>query len=824
MERRITLSLRVLAFILLASAGYAPAAHAQGDDARYALVHGCYALKSASGGFVAKDGRGGYRASADQGDAEPFRMQATALGRYLLYGRQRDFLAAPSSRVETAPRPSEAADWRVDTADGGGFRLSLPSAGKRLAVGGGGGLTLSDAGDVFSFEKADGCATYPESEVNVSGEPTTGPVPYSEVSGLLDAHIHMMAYEFLGGSIHCGRPWHAYGITHAMVDCPDHEPSRGGPVLENAVSPGAPGPVHDTTGWPTFKDWPHHASLTHEQTYYKWLERAWRAGLRIYVNLLVDNAVLCEIYPYKRNSCNEMEGVRLQARRIRELESYIDAQSGGPGKGWFRIVTDPFEARRVINEGKLAVVQGIEVSKLFDCGLDNGRPECDTAHIDRALDEVYRLGVRDMELVNKFDNAFTGVAGDGGTTGVATNTGNRYETGQYMDFEPCTGPAEDRPQVALPGTERDTLVGNTLQFLPGGIAPVYPAGPQCNTRGLSPLGEHLVRRMMEKKMIIDPDHMSVAGRNQLLAIVEAANYSGIVSSHSWSTEDSIPRIYQLGGVVTPYAGNSTTFAETWRKYKPMRNPRYYWGFGYGADMNGFGAQGSPRKTANQNGVEYPFKSFDGKQTVDRAHAGQRTWDINNEGVPHYGLYPDWVEDLRKIAGDEIVEDMGRGAEAYLQMWERAEGIAAMSCRSARGRLTRTGLFSIKRGDTPNQLLRRAGQPASRKGRTWRYCVQGNRNRKAEVTAVYTPSGVVGLVGTNAYGHRAMRVGRGMRASRLRGKARRFGKGVLARRIGGGDRIVYGVRKGRVSYMAVASRSVAKRPGRLRPYLKLAGLR
>ena len=105
-------------------------------------------------------------------------------------------------------------------------------------------------------------------------------------------------------------------------------------------------------------------------------------GLRIFVNLLVDNAVLCELYPLKRNSCNEMDGVRLQAKRLHELEDYIDAQNGGPGKGWFRIVKDPFEARRVISEGKLAVIMGIEVSKLFDCGVYNGRAEC-TKRADR---------------------------------------------------------------------------------------------------------------------------------------------------------------------------------------------------------------------------------------------------------------------------------------------------------------------------------------------------------------------------------------------------------------------------------------------------------
>ena len=99
------------------------------------------------------------------------------------------------------------------------------------------------------------------------------------------------------------------------------------------------------------------------------------------MNLLVDNRVLCELYPLKRNSCNEMDGVRLQARRPAQAQDYIDAQYGGPGKGFLRIVTDPFEARRVIKRGKLAVVMGIEVSKLFDCRVFNyDLPQCDEDH------------------------------------------------------------------------------------------------------------------------------------------------------------------------------------------------------------------------------------------------------------------------------------------------------------------------------------------------------------------------------------------------------------------------------------------------------------
>ncbi len=105
-------------------------------------------------------------------------------------------------------------------------------------------------------------------------------------------------------------------------------------------------PHHDPVGWPTFKDWPAPDSLTHEGTYYRWLERSWRGGQRIFVNLLVENNQLCQIYPIKHNSCDDMDSIRLQAKDMYQMQDYIDAQFGGPGKGFYRIVNNPWQARQ----------------------------------------------------------------------------------------------------------------------------------------------------------------------------------------------------------------------------------------------------------------------------------------------------------------------------------------------------------------------------------------------------------------------------------------------------------------------------------------------
>jgi microsomal dipeptidase-like Zn-dependent dipeptidase len=752
------------------------------------MAGGCYAIGSVGGGYVVRAGDGFAATEPSPEGAEPFYLQATDLGSYLLFGSAEDFVAASEgavgegvdatvgsqpgqvvggaaleqtdalaegvkdspanaasgrgSAVVAAPEPSELADWTIDSAGDTGFSIELPATDQALAVGEDGTLELRPSGEggVFEFRLTGGCATFPEIEVGIDGPLLGGVTGFQEVRGFVDAHLHMMAFEFLGGRVRCGRPWHRYGVTRALVDCPDHEPGGHGALLESVLSGGDPVTGHDTDGWPTFEGWPRHDSLTHEQIYYKWLERAWRGGLRMFTNLLVDNNQLCKLYPFKRNSCNEMDGVRLQAERIRELERYIDAQNGGPGEGWFRIVTDPFEARRVINSGKLAVVLGIEVSVPLDCGIILDVPRCESADIDQRLDEVYDLGVRQMELVNKFDNAFSGVAGDTGTTGVVVNQGNKLETGNYWRMDTCDEPdghehhAHDKQQLNFHDESgapdefsgRDALAGGVLATSgTSGAVPLYPQGPHCNVLGLSPLGEEMIRGMVERGMIFDPDHMSARAQARALDLVESLGHSGIVSSHGWSNETIYPRVYELGGFVTPYAGDSEGFVHEWQHHREWADDRYYFGFGFGADTNGFGAQGGPRGADVSNPVTYPFEGFGGT-TVRAQQSGTRTYDVNADGVAHYGLYPDWIEDLRMLAGDDIVEDMQRGPEAYLQMWERAIGIAGDACRPDVPDLTPQSFTALRRGMTPEDVLRTLGQPSTRTADGFTYCVTNRR--------------------------------------------------------------------------------------------------
>lgn len=719
----------------------APRATVPGD--RYAMAGGCYALQDTrSRRWVVRDGSA-LRASASKvAQAAPLHFQATDLGIYLLYGTDRSYAATQGGgAVAVAAQPSPAAEWTVRRT---GTAFTFGNGSTALSVGQGGTLGQGPASR-FALRRTSGCATFPEIATNVKGRPFGGTTGFQEVRGYLDAHTHGMAFEFLGGKVHCGRPWHKYGVEQALQDCDDHKLANGvGAVLENFMRTGLPVGTHDPVGWPTFKDWPAPDSLTHEGTYYKWLERSWRGGQRILVNLLVENNQLCKIYPLKKNSCDDMTSLRLQAQDMRDLERYIDAQNGGPGKGWYRIVTSPWQARQVINQGKLAVVMGIETSVLFGCSSSFDKPTCTSAEIDRQLDQVHAMGVRQMELVNKFDNGLAGVAGDTGAVAPLVNLANFLETGSFWDMRKCSGEngVQDRTQLtALPGqvpaATQDALFGAIAKLnLPLSL-PLYPSGPTCNARGLTSLGDHTIVQMAKRKMIFDPDHMSVAARKASLDVTEKLKYPGVVSSHSWSTPDAYPRIYRAGGLITPYAGDSKGFVDKWRQHLAWADPRYYFGFGYGADINGLGAQGNPRGADAKNPVRYPFTGLGGV-TIDKNTSGQRTYDINVDGVSHYGLYPDWIEDLRRQGGNAIADDMARGAEAYLQTWERAEGARTDACRDPSVRRTGKTVKAVARkGATVRTVVLGAGQPHTRLGNRFTYCT-----KQGTVTVTFNAAGRV----------------------------------------------------------------------------------
>ncbi|MFI2511159.1 discoidin domain-containing protein [Streptomyces sp. NPDC018972] len=503
----------------------------------------------------------------------------------------------------------------------------------------------------------------PDSGIGVTGEPFKGTNAAGEVRGFVDAHNHIMSNEAFGGRLICGKAFSAKGIADALKDCPEHYPD-GSLAIFDFITGGGDG-KHDPVGWPTFEDWPAHDSLTHQQNYYAWIERAWRGGQRVLVNDLVTNGVICSVYFFKDRSCDEMTSIRLQAKLTYDMQAYVDGMYGGPGKGWFRIVTDSAQARDVVAQGKLAVVLGVETSEPFGCKQVLDVAQCDRADIDAGLDELYALGVRSMFLCHKFDNALCGVRFDEGALGTAINVGQFLSTGTFWQTEKCAGPQADNPigLASAPGAEKE---------LPAGVeVPSYDEDARCNVRGLTELGEYAVRGMMKRNMMLEIDHMSVKATGRVLDVFESESYPGVLSSHSWMDLDWTERVYGLGGFVAQYMHGSEEFVAEADRTGALRD-EYGVGYGYGTDMNGVGGWPAPRGADAPDAVTYPFRSVDGGSVLDRQTTGERTWDLNTDGAAHYGLVPDWIEDIRRVGGQHVVDDLFRGAESYLDTWGASE--------------------------------------------------------------------------------------------------------------------------------------------------------
>jgi hypothetical protein len=762
-----------LVALIAAAVGAAPAGASAAD--RYSFANGCYSASGIDG-------------------AQQVRMKATALGRYMLYTKDSKFLTAGSDgKLAPADQPSPAADFEL-APSGSGFTLAPQSTKKSIAT--------------VTFAPATGCAAFPEAPLNATGKAFKGATEFGAVKGILEGHNHWMAWNSFGGTLRCGKPWDAYGITYALPDCADrYGPQGSAAPVQNTLGYGSPVHPHDTSEWPNFPNQSPN-DLLYEGEYYRWVQRVWMAGLRLMVMSVNENRVLCNTLPDHKVDCNEMDGVRRGFLEIKELQNYVDAQAGGPGKGFFQIVTNPFDARKVINSGRMAVVLEIETSEPFDCrGWQTS--SCNRAQIAREIDEMDKVGVRSSLLLNKFDNPLTGVRFDSGIASYVINAGNKQSAGSFWDAKTCTGPLHDN-EISF-GDPTIAAAVNSI-FAPQGIqdstVPQYPPPPHCNTRGLTDLGRFAEEQMMKRGWIVNPDHMSQAGVNDTLTLLESHHYSGVISPHGWMDPGNWPRVWKLGGLAFPGHSATDDYVKDWQDYRPVETP-YDFGWGYGADLGGLSHQ--PGHSA-KGSITYPFKSYDGKVTFDRQKTGNRTFDFTKDGVAHYGLYADWFADLKRVGGPQIAKDMMAGAEAYLEMWERTSGVKAHGCFRGDGEIDSTGRGPIHLGAHWVDLLKSAGQPQQR-NLAWSWCVLGKGNTHAADVAVLDKAGVVQLVGSTANKRLADGIEVGRPANRLQGTPS-IGGGLFLRRVGS-RAYVFAVRAGRIRGAAVTTTGYASHRGALR---------
>ncbi len=577
--------------------------------------------------------------------------------------------------------------------------------------------------------EASACRPFPEASLNAEVSPEFDqPRDNAEgVFGFVDYHTHLAFPKALGAAAMSGQIFHPLGITEALNECSTLHGKNGEWDLLEGQTSTKEGSGHAVQGYPNFTYWPNRSTNTHIQAYYRWIERAYLAGLRLMVTNTTGNPTFCQllqvIHPKEaEGDCKSDAEIGQQVRYIHELQDYIDAQEGGPGRGWFRVANSSREAREIIASNKLAVVLGSEYGTLFDCTESSS--QCNEAYVDQKLDELHKMGVRSLFPIHRFDNAFGGTRPQGGSNGAWMHLTSKLSTshvehlgdllnpskllfkpigGHYWELENCpagVGGTQGIRSMKKFIEEDFSFLTETVKKVPvvGGLAakllgwvfidklkplPEYPDftgnAAACNKRPLQDIGRHLIKRVAEKGMILEIDHMSYPTLLNTLSTLEELNYPGFVSSHGWI--ENLPeirqRMFQLGGLMAASNGRPRDVAQAITQYTQERGAFFpQSGVGIGSDIQGVSTQASSEDDLS---ITYPFASIDGKVQFLPPETGVRRFDYDREGVAHYGLLAEWIEELRQVdarQGSRAVDSLMQSAEAYLQMWEAAEARAA----------------------------------------------------------------------------------------------------------------------------------------------------
>lgn len=704
----------------------------------YDFAGGCYSVRLAGGAYLKRAGDDAFAFDEpNEGEATAFFLKASRLGSYLLFDDAEGHLVSDGVGLARATELlsdillvddtfESDAEWNVEGTDHGLFRLRHRKSGGYLSSD---GLVPNTTGaqTAIVLKEASGCAVFPEEGTHTSGELQKVAFDDGDLFGFADVHTHIFQnFAFGGGGIIHGAPYHPLGVRHALPSCelfhgPEGRADLAGFAFDSSgsnidpleflpalIAGELPEFNHETAGYPSFTDWPASNRSTHQTQYYRWLERAYLSGMRLVVQLASGNQILCDLFGGTgiqplRYSCNDMVSVDRQIDEAYALQDYVDAQEGGPGRGWFQIATSPAEARSIIGDGKMAVVLGIEISNLFDCFLSppEGFSRCTEDDVREQLDAYYERGIRVLFPVHKYDNGFS--AGDG-QKGLI-EIGNILQTGHFSSFtQDCDqtvqangfdgGQALGFPGANMP--RADFLApapfdfSNFFEDLLGVVAPIVPnllepaTGEPgfCQSHGLTELGEFLVEEMMWRGMIPDLAHLPRKSFKRAFEILEANDYPAS-DTHG---RDNNGKLFALGGISqsgfrrcrNPNVPATTDDSFQQKLQRTIDNGGYP-AVPFGFDLNGFaGAQGprfGPRGCNNgqTDPVTYPFSSFAGDVTFHAPAVGERVLDFNTEGFVHIGLVAEMIQDVR---GDGVtdaeLEPLFRSAEGYVRMWEKAE--------------------------------------------------------------------------------------------------------------------------------------------------------
>ncbi|MCA9690428.1 MAG: membrane dipeptidase, partial [Myxococcales bacterium] len=426
-------------------------------------------------------------------------------------------------------------------------------------------------------------------------------------------------------------------------------------------------------GWPSLSGWPRWDNIAHQQSWEGHLKEAYDGGLRLAVVSAVSFSWLCmAVRPENvdRPQCDEMDDVLVQLQEANKFDDDND---------WVEIARSAADARRIIEEGHLALVLSVEASHIMGDG--DWRAQ---------LDELYALGVRTLQPVHQLDNRFGGAAPHNQIFQIAL-----YAENCHID-EDC-------------GLTTDSL---TLGF---------DVDADCrNVRGLTDEGRALVQEMMARGMLVDAAHLSEQSVRDLHEVAVDNDYYPIYLSHahfreimlaSKAKEEKttpawvIEMVRETGGMIglrtapdevntydaSPVAntchGSSRSFAQAY-DYGRMGLKV---AMGMGSDLNGFIQQTRPRFGPDACSASFALEAQ--CQARDQRSDGPPALGdgFDEAGLGHIGLLSSLLDDLDALGTDTA--PLRRSADDFVRMWERGEGERAGPAAST-GALDTSGITKL----------------------------------------------------------------------------------------------------------------------------------
>ena len=362
------------------------------------------------------------------------------------------------------------------------------------------------------------------------------------------------------------------------------------------------------------------------------------------------------------------------------LQDYIDAQFGGPGKGFFRIVTSSGagpagDQRRQARGG--ARSRGVRGARL------RAHRRHAALH-DRADRPAARRAPRRSACgrCSRCTSSTTRSAAPPSTTAPpacsstpATST-PPASGGSRSRARPAPRPTT--PPPTCPATRTCSTRCSAKASLP--LLAGRPAG-LSHRPALQPAGPHRARH---------PPHRGDGGArddrrdrpheregpHEALTDARAPRLLRADHQPQLGRRHASSALQNLGGVVAPYAAPPRPTSSRWQAARANRPASFFFGVGYGSDTNGLGAQAGPRPGAAHNPVTYPYRTFDGGTVMQQSRSGSRALGRQHRRRRQLRPVPRLRRGPAPHRGPQIVADMANGAEAYLQMWARAEAFAA----------------------------------------------------------------------------------------------------------------------------------------------------